>query len=76
VRLGIVARDQAVLACDLYRALTGHFNRIAVLSGAAREYCNDRTCRVIAERLIYLVANREFAGHRKSFDRASIDARR
>jgi hypothetical protein len=40
-----------------------------MLSGAVGEYRDDGADRVIAERLIDLVANREFAGHRKSFDR-------
>jgi hypothetical protein len=64
----VVARDQAVLSCDLYRAVTGHFNRITLLSGAVGEYRDDGAFGVIAERLVDLVANREFAGHQKSLD--------
>jgi hypothetical protein len=68
----IVARDQAVLGCDLYGAVAGHFNRVTVLSGAVGEYRDDRAYRVIAERLIHLVADREFAGHQKSFDSQAL----
>jgi hypothetical protein len=64
--LRIDTRDQVVLACDLYRAVTGHFNRITVLAGTVGEYRDDRTFGVIAERLVDLVADREFGGHRES----------
>jgi hypothetical protein len=43
-----------------------HFNRIAMHTGAVSEYRNDRSFRVVAERLIDLVTDCEFGSHGES----------
>jgi hypothetical protein len=56
----VAVRDQTILACNVYRVVAEHFNRITALAGAVGKYRNHRAFGVIAEDLIDLVTNCKF----------------
>jgi hypothetical protein len=58
---------QTDFACDLYRAVTEHFNDIPGLTCLIGENRDYYSFGVIAERLIDLVTNCKFGSHGESF---------